>query len=160
MNHQIRVPSVRLVDQEGQQVGVVETQKALEMAGAVNLDLVEVAPNSRPPVCRIMDYGKYKYEQSKKLRKRRPHGSKLKEVKMGPQTGEHDYQFLIRHAEGFLQERNKVKVTITFRGRQNAHREFGAELMKRAQKDLETVGTPEGPVRQEGRDMVLFLAPK
>lgn len=138
----------------------METRKALEMAEALNLDLVEVAPNSRPPVCRIMDYGKYKYEQSKKLRKRKPHGSKLKEIKMRPQTGDHDYQFLVRHAENFLQERNKVKVSITFRGRENAHREFGAELMKRIQKDLEQAGVPEGPVRQEGRDMVLLLAPK
>jgi len=160
VNHQIRIPQIRLIDQEGKQVGMVETRKALEMAEALSLDLVEVAPNSRPPVCRIMDYGKYKYEQSKKLRKRKQHTSKLKEVKMGPQTAEHDYTFLLGHAQEFLQGHNKVKVSITFRGRQNAHREFGAELMKRVQKDLEHVGTPEGPVRQEGRDMVLMLAPK
>jgi len=138
----------------------VETRKALEMAEALNLDLVEVAPNSRPPVCRIMDYGKYKYEQSKKLRKRKPHGSKLKEVRLGLRTGDHDYQFLVRHAENFLQDRNKVKVMITFHGRENAHREFGAEIMKRVQKDLEQVGVPEGPIRQEGRNMVMLLTPK
>ena len=149
-----------MVDQEGNQVGIVETRKALDAAESVNLDLVEVAPNSRPPVCRILDYGKYRYEQSKKVRKNKTHSSKLKEIKMGPQTGDHDYHFLVRHAENFLEGRNKVKVTITFRGRQNAHREFGAELMKRVQKDLEGVGAPEGPVRQEGRDMVLFFTPK
>jgi translation initiation factor IF-3 len=160
VNHQIRIPQIRLIDQDGKQVGIVETRKAMEMAETLTLDLVEVAPNSRPPVCRIMDYGKYKYEQSKKLRKRKQHASKLKEVKLGLRTGEHDYQFLLRHAESFLQERNKVKLSITFRGRENAHREFGAEVMKRAQKDLEHVGVPEGPVRQEGRDMVLMLAPK
>lgn len=149
-----------MIDQEGTQIGVVDTRKAMEMAEAINLDLVEVAPNSRPPVCRIMDYGKYKYEQSKKQRKRKQHTSRLKEVKFGPQTADHDYHFLVRHAAGFLEEKNKVKVSITFRGRQNAHREFGAELMKRVQKDLENFGIAEGPVRQEGRDMVLMLAPK
>ena len=160
MNRAIRIPQIRLIDQDGEQVGVVETSRAMEMAEEAGLDLVEVAPNARPPVCRIMDYGKYRYEQSKKARKGRQSTSQLKEIRMRVRISDHDYQFKMKHAEKFLIQRHKVRIAIEFRGRENAHREFGRELLKRVEADLQDAGTVESPARDEGRHVVLIMAPK
>ena len=160
MNDLIRVPQVRLVSEDGEQIGVVDTEKALEMAVEANLDLVEVAPNARPPVCRIMNYGKYRYEQSKKAKKGKKSSSQLKEIRLGPRISDHDYQFKMRHAEKFLQDRNKVRVSVEFRGRQNMYRQQGRELLQRVEEDLKEAGTPESPARDEGRNVVIIMAPK
>ncbi len=160
MNRQIRIPQIRLIGENGDQVGIVETSKALQMADEAGLDLVEVAPNARPPVCRIMDFGKYRYEQSKKAKKGRQHTSQLKEIRMRVRISDHDYQFKVKHAEKFLEERHKVRVAVEFRGRENAHRDLGRELLKRVETDLQNVGSVETPARDEGRNVVLIMAPK
>lgn len=160
MNRQIRIPQIRLIDADGEQVGVVETSKALQMAEEAGLDLVEVAPNARPPVCRIMDHGKYRYEQSKKAKKGRQHTSQLKEIRMRVRISDHDYLFKMKHAEKFLEQRHKVRVSVEFRGRENAHRDMGRELLKRVEADLQEVGSIETPARDEGRNIVLIVAPK
>lgn len=159
-NRQIRIPQIRLVDAEGEQVGIVETAKALQMAEEAGLDLVEVAPNARPPVCRIMDYGKYRYEQSKKTKKGRQPGSQLKEIRMRVRISDHDYQFKVKHAEKFLEQRHKVRIAVEFRGRENAHRALGRELLAKVEADLQAVGSVESSARDEGRNVVLVMAPK
>jgi len=160
VNRRIRIPQVRLISETGEQVGIVETREALEMAQAKDLDLVEVAPNARPPVCRIMDYGKFRYEQSKKTKKGKQAGSQLKEIRMRVRISDHDYQFKARHAETFLKQRHKVRVAVEFRGRENAHREQGLVLLERVVEDLKEVGSPESPPRHEGRAMAVIMAPK
>ena len=160
MNDQIRIPQVHLISESGEQVGVVETRQAMEMAAEANLDLVEVAPNARPPVCRIMNYGKYRYEQSKKQRKGKKGTSQLKEIRLGPMISDHDYEFKMRHAENFLKERHKVRVYVQFRGRQNMYRDRGRELLERVQEDLGEIGNVESPIRDEGRNIVIIMAPK
>jgi len=157
----IRVPEVRLIDHEGEQRGVVATEEALALAQEHGLDLVEVSPHVRPPVCRIMDFGKYKYELSKKQKesKKKQHNVQVKEVKMRPKTEEHDYQFKKRHAEEFLEKHHKVKLTVMFRGRELDHRERGQAMLDRMVVDLEHVGTVERPPKFEGRTMVLYMAP-
>ena len=130
------------------------------MAESAELDLVEVAPNGRPPVCRIMDYGKYQYEQSKKAKKRRQHSSQLKEIRMRVRISDHDYQFKMRHAEKFLAQRNKVRIAVEFRGRENAHRNMGRELLARVEGDLKEVGQIETTPRDEGRNIFIIVAPK
>ena len=141
-------------------MGVLETAKALEMAQEAGFDLVEVAPNARPPVCRIMDYGKYRYEQGKKARKNRQSTSQLKEIRMRVRISDHDYQFKVRHAEKFLTQRHKVRIAVEFRGRENAHRELGRVLIARVEEDLQEVGQIESPARDEGRNLVIVVAPK
>jgi len=141
-------------------LGVLETAKALEMAQEAGFDLVEVAPNARPPVCRIMDYGKYRYEQGKKARKNRQSTSQLKEIRMRVRISDHDYQFKVRHAEKFLTQRHKVRIAVEFRGRENAHRELGRVLIARVEEDLQEVGQIESPARDEGRNLVIVVAPK
>lgn len=160
INEQIRIRQVRLISESGEQLGIVETRQALEMAEAQDLDLVEVAPNARPPVCRIMNYGKYRYEQSKKARKGKKSGSQLKEIRLGPMISDHDYEFKMKHAENFLKQRHKVRVSVEFRGRQNMYRDHGRALLKRVEEDLREVGTPETPLRDEGRNVVIILIPK
>jgi translation initiation factor IF-3 len=152
---------VRVIDAEGEQLGVMQTKDALEMAMEQGLDLVEVSPTARPPVCRIMDFGKYKYEQSKKQKqsKKKQHTTQVKEVKLRPKTEEHDYQFKKRHAEEFLEKHHKVKVTLMFRGRELDHKERGFQMLDRMAKDLEHVGQVEREPRFEGRIMVMYLAP-
>jgi translation initiation factor IF-3 len=130
------------------------------MAESAELDLVEVAPNGRPPVCRIMDYGKYQYEQSKKAKKGRQHSSQLKEIRMRVRISDHDYQFKMRHAEKFLSQRNKVRIAVEFRGRENAHRNMGRELLARVEGDLKEVGQIETTPRDEGRNIFIIVAPK
>jgi translation initiation factor IF-3 len=151
-----------VIGPDGEQVGILGIREALAYAQERNLDLVEVSPTSKPPVCRVMDYGKFKYEQNKKQQKARKkqHTSQLKEVKMRPKIDDHDYGFKIEHAREFLEHHDKVKFTVTFRGREMAHTEAGRRLLERAVKDLEEVGQVEIPGRMEGRNMVLLMVPR
>ena len=162
INDRIRVPQVRVVGADGEQVGLLNTRDALDMARGAGLDLVEISPTSRPPVCRIMDYGKYKYENSKRARKARKHQhvQKMKEVKLRPKVEEHDYGFKVRHAREFLEERDRVKVTITFRGRELTHTELGMKIAQRVIADLADIAQVETPPRMEGRMMVMVMVPK
>ena len=161
VNERIGVREVRVVLEDGQQLGVLQTREALAKAKELGLDLVEVSPTSRPPVCRIMDFGKYKYEQAKKakLARKRQHQVVVKEIKMRPKIEDHDYDFKKRHIEEFLAEGDKVKVTLMFRGREMAHLDLGRKLLDQLAADLASVGKIEAPARQEGRNMVLLLTP-
>ena len=147
---------------DGTQLGIVPTEEALSKAYALNLDLVEVAPEARPPVCRIMDYGKFRYEQSKKAReaKKKQTVIELKEIKLRPKTEEHDFQFKTKHAERFLKEGNKAKVTMMFRGREMVRMDRGKALLTRFVETLKEVAVVEQPPKVEGRNMTLILAPK
>jgi translation initiation factor IF-3 len=162
INERIRVPQVRVIGDDGSQVGVLPVREALSMAQAKGLDLVEVSPTARPPVCRIMDFGKFKYEQSRKARKARKkqHVTHLKEIKMRPKIDEHDYTFKMNHAREFLGERDKVKFTIMFRGREMAHQEIGHKLMARIIADLGESATVETSARSEGRTLTMVVMPK
>lgn len=153
---------VRVISDDGSQVGVMTAAEALRLAREQELDLVEVAPMARPPVCRIMDYGRYQYEQSKRLRKARQkaHQAQLKEVKMSPKIEENDFKTKVRHAREFLEARDKVKFVVRFRGREIMHMEFGEALLKRAGEELQDVATIESPTRREGRLLTLVLSPK
>ena len=162
LNGEINAPQIRLVGVEGEQLGVVPLAEALAKAEAAELDLVEIAPMAEPPVCRIMDYGKFKYRESKKQ-----HEAKLKlkqiqvkEVKFRPGTDEGDYKIKLRNLVRFLQEGDKAKITLRFRGREMAHQEFGIRLLERIRNDLEPYATVEQFPRMEGRQMVMLLAPK
>jgi translation initiation factor IF-3 len=162
VNERIRVPQVRVIGDDGSQLGVIPVREALAMAQAKGLDLVEVSPTARPPVCRIMDYGKFKYEQSRKARKakKKQHVTHLKEIKMRPKIEEHDYGFKMDHARGFLNERDKVKFTIMFRGREMAHQDIGRRLVERIVGDLTDIATVEIPARSEGRTLTMVVMPK
>ncbi len=161
-NKDIRANEVRVIGPEGEQLGIMSSSDALEKAIQHGLDLVEIAPTAVPSVCRIMDLGKHKYEQSRKERtlKSNQKGGHLKEVKLRPYTGEHDLAFKINHAREFLEERNKVKVTLMFRGREMAYRQKGWEILAEIQKQLEDVGQQEYAPKMEGRNMIMILAPK
>ena len=161
MNRNIRTPEIRVIDENGEQLGVMATQEAQVLADDKGLDLVEISPTARPPVCRIMDYGKFKYERNKKLKesKKKQHVIQVKEVKLRPKTEEHDYQFKKRHAESFLQNNNKVKFTIIFRGRELDHKDIGFKMLKRVEEDLAHVGEVERTARFEGRLMVMYMKP-
>lgn len=160
INHRIRVPEVLLIDVDGTQIGVVETRKAQLMAKDKGLDLVEVASSARPPVCRIMDYGKFKYEQGKKERgSKRAGSSRVKEIKFHANVGEHDYMTKVRRAHTFLGEGHRVKCSLYFRGRENDHREFGFEVMKRVKQDCLEYGTAEHEPRMMGRNLIMMIAP-
>jgi translation initiation factor IF-3 len=152
---------VRCIDARGEQIGILPTQEALKMAMNEGLDLVEVSPQARPPVCRIMDYGKYRYEQGKKTRQARKHGSagKVKEIKFHANVDQHDYDTKMRHARDFLESGNKVKCSLFFRGREGAHKEIGFELMTRVMKDLEDVSKPEQKPTPVGRAIYMMLSP-
>ncbi len=151
-----------MVGADGELIGVMPTPQALEIARDRDLDLVEVAPKSRPPVCRIMDYGKYKYELSKRARKAktRQHQIQMKEMRVRPKIDEHDYQFKARKVREFIEGRDKVRVTVIFRGREMTHPERGERILKRLVEDMSDVSVQEGPIRREGRNMVLMLIPK
>jgi len=155
------VPRVRLVDSDGSQVGIKERDEALEYAYSKNLDLVEVAANADPPVCRIMDYGKYKYEQEQKAKTARKHQLQIhvKEIKLRPKIGVHDYETKKGHVKRFLNARAKVKVTIMFRGREQTHPERGRDLLLRLAEDVKEIGQVESPPLQDGRNMVMVLGP-
>jgi bacterial translation initiation factor 3 (bIF-3) len=162
VNERIRVPQVRVIAEDGAQVGVLPVREALALAQSRGLDLVEVAATSRPPVCRIMDYGKFKYEQNRRARKakKKQHQMQLKEVKMRPKIEGHDYEFKIQHAREFLTERDKVKLTVTFRGREIAHQDLGHKIIQRAIADLAELATVESPPRSEGRTLTAVLMPR
>jgi translation initiation factor IF-3 len=158
-NHRIKVPQVRLISPEGRQLGIIDTQKAISLALEVGLDLVEVAPNATPPVCRIMDFGKYVYEEQKKHAHSKPAGAKLKEIEFTVRIEKGDFNTKVRHAEEFLDHGNKVKLRLKFRGREMAHTEMGFEVMKRALTDLETMGTPDSPPKLNGKQINVMLSP-
>jgi len=160
INELIRITPIRVVSEDGEQLGVIETEVALERAKENGLDLVEVAPNEKPPVCRIMDYGKYKYEQTKKLNKGSTHQTKTKEIRLRPKTGEHDIQFKVKRAMRFLKHKDKVMISVLFRGREMAHIEEGRRVMMEVIKDLEEVSKIEDAPRQMGRRITCKLAPK
>ncbi len=151
-----------MIGPDGEQVGILSIREALAYAQERQLDLVEVSPTAKPPVCRVMDFGKFKYEQNKKQQKarRKQHVTHLKEVKLRPKIEDHDYRFKVEHGRRFLELHDKVKFTVTFRGRELAHPEAGKRLLERVIKDLELVGQVEIPARMEGRSMVLLMVPK
>lgn len=161
VNRQIRISPVRLIDENGRQVGIVDIETALDAAFQRGLDLVEVAPDARPPVVRIMDYGKYKYEQARKAReaRKKQHQIQVKEVKFRPGIEDHDFEFKCRHARRFLEEGNKVKVTMMFRGRQMAHPELGLDVLERVAEELSDVGKIESEATMDGRNMTMVLTP-
>ena len=159
MNDQIRISPIRVVSEEGEQLGVISTDEALERARGAGLDLVEVAPNEKPPVCRIMDYGKYKYEKGKK-KGGHTHHTKTKEIRLRPKTGQHDIDFKVKKAIGFLQHKDKVQVTVMFRGREMAHIEEGRKVMEGVIEQLLEHGKLESTVQQHSRRMFCTIAPK
>jgi len=161
VNDRIRAPEVRLVGPDGSQVGVLALQDALRIARELDLDLVEVAPQARPPVCRLLDYGKYRYEMAVKAKdaKRKQASSVLKEMKMRPKIDIHDYRTKKGHIERFLHQGARVKVTIMFRGREMAHTELGRKLLDRLTADLQELATVDANPKLDGRNMVMVLAP-
>jgi translation initiation factor IF-3 len=162
VNRQIRISPVRVIGADGSQLGILEVDVALRMAEELGLDLVEVAATARPPVVRIMDYGKYKFEMAKQARqaKKKQHVIELKEVKYRPGIDDHDFDTKTRHARRFLEEKNKVKVTMMFRGRQVAHPEIGQAVLERVAQALTDVGKIESQGRLEGKSITMILAPK
>lgn len=159
VNEQIRSSQVRLVNEQGEQVGVVPIEEALRVAREALLDLVEVAPDSEPPVCRVMDYGKYKYRMKKRLHTR-VHSVHTKEVRLRPKTEEHDLQVKLKRAREFLSKKNKVLVNMLFRGRELHHTELGFQLMQEVKKQLEDVGKVEKEPAMEGRRISMTVVPK
>ena len=161
INEDIRISPIRLVKDEGEAI-IIETSKALQMAKDAGLDLVEVSPNAKPPVCKIINYGKYKFEQVKKAKaaKAKQHVVKLKEIKMHPKTAENDYLYRIKQASEFLQDGMKVKLIMQFRGREMAHMDYGKRLMERAKEELAPYGDLEMDSRVEGNTMLSIYSPK
>jgi translation initiation factor IF-3 len=158
-NDRIRAAEIRVIGPEGTNLGVMTPKKALELAQKVGLDLIELSPAARPPVCRILDFGKYLYEESKKQKDTKQHSTKLKEVKFRVSIGEHDFVTKLRRAEGFLSHGNKVKLTLQFRGRENEHRELGFQRVKRAAEELLGVATGDSEPRLVGRQVTMILSP-
>ena len=161
INERIRVPEVRVIDDEGNQVGVMKTPDALTFAQERDLDLVEVAPEARPPVCRVLDYSKYKYEQAQKVKQAKKHQQQItvREIKFRPKIAEHDYDTKKHHVERFLKHKDKVKVTIMFRGREVTHPERGTMILDRLAEELAEIGVVEQRPMQEGRNMTMMMAP-
>ena len=158
-NQRIRVPKIRVISPEGKQLGVLETEKALQLAQQFGLDLVEVAPQAAPPVCRIMDFGKYVYEESKKSTNSKVTASRIKEVELSPRIDQHDLITKLRHAEEFLNEGAKVKLRLKFRGREMAHTQIGFEVMTRAIGELEGMGHAEAEPKLNGRQINVMVTP-
>ena len=161
INERIRVPQVRLIDEDGSQIGVKQTSEALEYAYGKNLDLVEVAPQASPPVARVMDYGKFRYQEEQKAKLARKHQSQVhvKEIKLRPKIATQDYETKKGHVVRFLNQRAKVKVTIMFRGRETTHPERGRDLLMRLAEDVKELGVVESPPLLDGRNMVMVLGP-
>jgi translation initiation factor IF-3 len=161
VNREIRAPKIRLIGQNGEQVGIVSIQEALMQADEAGLDLVEIVPTSTPPVCKIMNFGKFRYDQTKREKesKKAQHQVKVKEIKLKPNIDDHDLQTKYRHARDFIAKGNKVKITCTFRGREMMHPEFGEKIMRKLCDDLEDIGTPEAPAKMLGRTLTVVLAP-
>jgi len=162
INDQIKAKEVRLIDSDGTQLGIMGLNDALEVAHKKNLDLVNVSPNSKPPVCRVMDYGKYKYEQSKKEKEAKKNQKiiSVKEVKLRPGIDDHDFNVKLKNCLRFLKGGDKVKVTIMFRGREITHKDIGKDLCNRLADEISEVGVVEKEPKVEGRNMIMILAPK
>lgn len=162
MNQQIKISPVRLIDMDGNQVGVVSIDEARRHAEEAGLDLVEVSPNAKPPVCRIMDYGKYKYEVSKKAKvaRKNRHIVHVKEIKMRSEISGHDFDFKMKHAEEFMDRGDKVKFTIMFRGREILHKDHGEAVLNRIKELFEERAAVESNIRLEGRNLSMIMAPK
>jgi translation initiation factor IF-3 len=159
-NEQIRLTPVRVIGQDGEALGILPTSQALEMARAANLDLVEVAPQERPPVCKIMDYGKFRYQQSHKQKKAKTHQQKLKEIRVRPKTGEHDVETKVNQARKFLEHKDRVQVYVLFRGRELQHINEGRRVLEVVLERLADVAKVERPPLMEGKRLVATLAPK
>lgn len=162
INNAIRAIEVRVIGADSEQLGVIPTSKALELAAQQELDLVEVSPTAVPPVCRIMDYGKFKYQQSKKQQeaKKKQIHVEVKEIKLRPKTDEHDLMFKVKHVRRFLEEGNKAKVTLVFRGREITHMDIGRAVIQRFAAELEDIAVVESQPRVDGRNMFMIVAPK
>jgi translation initiation factor IF-3 len=158
----IKVKEVRVISSDGEQLGILDTREAIKKAEEMGFDLVEVAPTAKPPVCRIMDFGKYKYELAKKANESKKHQSVIvvKEIKLRPRTDDHDIQFKENNIKRFLEDGNKVKVTVMFRGREMAHTTHGRVLLERIVNDLQNEAAIESPARMEGRNMTMLLGAK
>ena len=159
INDQIRITPIRVIDHDGTQLGVISTADALKKAQDQGLDLVEVAPEAKPPVCRIMDFGKFKYDKSKRTSKNKAHQTKLKEIRVRPKTGEHDIDFKVKKAVGFLKHNDKVQVTVLFRGREMAHIEEGRKVMEGIIEKLSEFGKVENRPSQQSRKMICTISP-
>ncbi|NTW05799.1 MAG: translation initiation factor IF-3 [Peptococcaceae bacterium] len=161
INEEIRVREVRLVDTEGGQLGIMPIRDALKIADENQLDLVEIAPQAKPPVCRIMDFGKYKYEQSKKEKETRKKQKviEVKEIKMRPNIEDHDFQVKVKNAERFLKEGDKVKASIIFRGREIVHTQLGRQLLVRLAEEIKELGMVERQPKLEGKNMIMIISP-
>ncbi|MGO9114091.1 MAG: translation initiation factor IF-3 [Thermoguttaceae bacterium] len=160
INEQIRVTPVRVIGDDGTQLGIMSTDEAIKTARKTNLDLVEVAPTERPPVCRIMDFGKFKYQQKKRQHKGHSHQIRIKEIRVRPKTGDHDIEVKVSRAREFLQHKDKVIVTVTFRGRELAHIDEGRRVLDQIVQKLDDVGKVEAAPAHSGKRMVCTLAPK
>jgi translation initiation factor IF-3 len=162
VNDAIKVPQVRLIDAEGENVGVVSAREAMTMAEDAGLDLVEISPNADPPVCKILDYGKFKYEAQKKKNeaKKRQKVIEVKEIKLRPNIDEHDYVVKMRNCLRFLEDGDKVKVTLRFRGREMAHQDLGMKVLNRVRDDMAELAKVEQLPKMEGRQMIMVMAPK
>lgn len=161
-NGQIRFPNIRVIDSDGSQLGVITPKEAMAIASEKNLDLVLVSETAKPPVCKIMDYGKYKYERDKKLKeaKKKQHNADVKEVKMRYKIEEHDYQVRVKNAQRFLKSGDKVKATVSFRGREIQHSNLAMDLLKRMATDLEDLAEVQQRPKREGRNIMMMLSPK
>ncbi len=160
VNEQIRISPIRLIGVNGEQIGVIPTTQALEMAREANLDLVEVASSERPPVCKIMDFGKFRYQQSHKHKKSKTHQQKLKEIRLRPKTGEHDVETKVNQARKFLEHKDKVLIYVMFKGREMQHTEEGKRIITSILEKLEDLAKIEKPPTMEGKRMSAMLAPK
>jgi translation initiation factor IF-3 len=160
INEQIRITPVRVIGADGAVYGIIPTDEALSRAREAGLDLVEVAPNEKPPVCRIMDFGKFKYQQKKKQHRTHVHQTKIKEIRLRPKTGDHDIEFKVNQAKGFLQHKDKVVVSVVFRGRELAHIEEGQRVIRMIIEQLDPVSKVESPPQQMGRRLVCTLTPR
>jgi translation initiation factor IF-3 len=161
LNHKIRVPEIRLNDVDGTPLGIMTTRDAMRIAVEKGLDLVEISPNAKPPVCRLMDYGKFRYEQSRKQRdqRKRQHQNAVKEIKFRPNVGDHDYDTKVGHLIKFLEKGHKVKISLTFRGRENAHRELGFAVVERVIEDCKDISNLDMAPKRVGRMVVAMLSP-
>ena len=162
MNEEIRIPQVRLIDQDGEMQGVLTVREAMQRAYAVGLDLVEISPNADPPVCKILDFGKFKYEQQKKKNeaKKKQKVIEIKEIKVRPNIDENDYQVKMRAMKSFIDDGDKVKVTLRFRGREMAHQDIGVRVLERIRAEMDTTSKVEQMPRMENRQMVMVLSPR
>jgi translation initiation factor IF-3 len=162
INNKIVAKEIRLIGADGGQIGIVSVEEALKIAENEGLELVEISPNATPPVCKVMDYGKYKYKISKKEKdsKKKQHVIILKEIRLRPRTEDHDFEFKVKHARKFLEQNNKVKFTVRFRGREMAYKEFGDKLLERIRETLEDIAKVEGDKKFEGRSLTMTMIAK